>query len=59
VIAHWFIPDCLISSQSHFTAMVWKSTKELELARPLHPMLGISQTKGHFENNVLPAKTSS
>ncbi|XP_037532902.1 GLI pathogenesis-related 2, like [Nematolebias whitei] len=58
------------SGTGHFTAMVWKSSKELGVGKASasdgssfvvarYFPAGNITNKGHFENNVLPAKTSS
>ncbi|XP_029360577.1 GLI pathogenesis-related 2, like isoform X1 [Echeneis naucrates] len=54
----------------HFTAMVWKSTKELGVGKATasdgssfvvarYFPAGNITNQGHFENNVLPAKSTS
>ncbi|CAI5662472.1 unnamed protein product [Oreochromis niloticus] len=54
----------------HFTAMVWKSTKQLGVGKAIasdgssfvvarYSPAGNITNQGHFENNVLPAKSSS
>lgn len=59
-----------LSVLGHFTAMVWKSSKELGVGKATasdgstfvvarYFPAGNITNQGHFENNVLPAKTTS
>uniref|UniRef100_A0AAQ5XJD4 Golgi-associated plant pathogenesis-related protein 1 n=1 Tax=Amphiprion ocellaris TaxID=80972 RepID=A0AAQ5XJD4_AMPOC len=58
------------SGTGHFTAMVWKSSKELGVGKAIasdgssfvvarYSPAGNITNQGHFENNVLPPKSTS
>uniref|UniRef100_I3JF70 Golgi-associated plant pathogenesis-related protein 1 n=1 Tax=Oreochromis niloticus TaxID=8128 RepID=I3JF70_ORENI len=70
VADRWYDEVKQYNFNRHFTAMVWKSTKQLGVGKAIasdgssfvvarYSPAGNITNQGHFENNVLPAKSSS